>query len=134
MEKKKKNDYWWAPWSSKEGAFKEMVPVTELNRKNAIVQGRMVYIIEPETKSMSRYCGFITICPRYTKGEWLWPLEPFLPRWPEHKDKTHYKIYFDCDQDYEKYKNDYKILIDRGIANKTLYINPKDPILTFFKK
>lgn len=130
---KKSNNYGIAPWEMTKGAITNFVAVTDFNRGNAIVMGRIFYYIEL-SGSKYIYRGATIVRPRLTKGKWLWPHYPWaiVPR--DVQNKTHWEVYYDKEEDYNDYKNDFNEIITNGINKKLLYICPKDPILTFFKK
>ena len=124
---KNANNYGKAPWEFKKGAIDDFVLVTNANRANAIVLGRIYYFIEP-CGSKFLFNGAGVIRPLLKKGWWNWPLYP----WLNVQDKSHFKVNLD-DEDYEKWKTDFDKLISDGINKKTLYICPKDEILKFYQ-
>lgn len=133
-EKPKAEGYWRAPWIMKKGEFETFIPVTEANRKQAIVIGRILYTISKESGNNYRYCGFITVQPCFFIGWWQMPIEPFIPRDAKFKSKTHWKVYLDKNKNRDEWGSEYKTLFDRLIKDKELYIKQSDPILTFIKE
>ena len=130
---KNANNFGIAPWQFKKGAINDFVAVTEFNRKNAICVGRILYFIESiGTNHIFR--GVVSVNNRLTKGKWLWPHYPWAVVPKDIQNKTHFEVYVDKDEDYEFWKTYYDTIITKGINEKTLYICPKDPILTFSKK
>lgn len=130
---KKTNNYNVAPWEMKRDALKDFVLITDLNRKNAIVVGRIYYNIEL-AGSKHIFGGAGVVRPRLKKGEWLWPHYPWSIIPNNVQNKTHFNVFYDKEEDYDEWNNFFDTFISSGIEKKTLYINPKDPILTFFKK
>lgn len=130
-----KKNYSSFPWEMKRDTVKnDFVLITEFNRKNAMsVLGRIYYNIEL-AGSKHLFGGASVVSPRLTKGKWLWPHMPWSLVPKDAQNKTHWEVYYDKDEDYNEWKLFYETIIKKGIENKTLYINPKDPILTFFKK
>lgn len=127
MEKRQTSNFSVAPWYLKGKHIESFSKVTEFNRKQAIVQGRIFYVIEPiGSKWMFR--GTLTIDPCFTKGSWRYP---FMP-WQKNKT-THFKVYFPENLDYNFWWKETKALLDKFIAEGNLYINPADPILTYYK-
>jgi len=130
---KQSSNYGVAPWQLKKGAINDFTLVTEKNRSNAIVLGRILYFMEPIGVNHI-FRGAISVNSRLTKGKWMWPRMPWMPATKEATNKTHFEVYVDKDEDYESWKTYYDYVITKGINEKTLYICQKDPILTFLKK
>jgi hypothetical protein len=124
-----KNNFSAGPWELKKGDIDNFVLVTEVNRKNAIVQGRILYFIDRR----KTFNGTILIAPCLTKGYWRYPHYPWAIIPNDVQNKTHYRVYVDKGEDYNEWILTYKTLIANGIKNQSLYINPKDNILQFFK-
>ena len=130
MAKTTKN-YGMAPWQLTKGAIDNFVAVTDFNRKNAITLGRIYYFIE-SLGSSHIYRGSGLIRPRLTKGWHHWPHLPWSMVPKDVQNKTHWRVFYDTDEDYVKWKDDFDAIITKGINEKTLYICPSDPILTFY--
>lgn len=131
---KNKSNYGVGPWEMTKDAVKNsFVAVTSLNRKNAIELGRILYHIE-SIGSKHIFHGTTLVQSRLSKGKWLWPHMPWAIVPKDIQNRTHFETYFDKEEDYNEWKEFYDKIISKGIEEKTLYINPKDPILTFFKK
>lgn len=112
-------------WNFKRGEVEsKYCAVTHENRKNAIKYGRILYVIEG-----LRYGGYFTVNPYFTKGMYRYPHMP----WEVRNGVTHWKVYYPEDGDYEYWKESFRTLIDKFINEKTLYINPSDPLVTYFK-
>ncbi len=103
--------------------------VTEQNRKQAIVLGRIIYLFKVEAKNELLLCCDIN--PPLKKG---WHE---IPHYPWHYDRpningaTHWKCFYDEDTDYDEWAKNWKRMIDDGIAKKQLYIRVTDPILIY---
>lgn len=115
------------PWNMKKNAIKDFIQVTEDNRKNAIVVGRILYVIDLNG-SVYQFRGTFSIDPCFTKGWFRYPLKPWQNNFP-----GHIKVFMPEDIDYNAWASQNKFLIDDYIFKKTLYIKPTDPILKFFK-
>lgn len=124
----KKNSYLKGPWALKKNEINDFSLVTEINRKNAIVQGRILYVIQREGRAPV-YCGFFTIDPCFTKGWWKVPCKPF-----EKKDEAHRRTFIHEDIVRAKWASEYKSLLDLHIKNEQLFIKSTDPILTYHKE
>lgn len=123
---KQPNTFAKGPWHLKKDEIHRFVKVTEQGRKNAIKYGRILYIID----SGSLFRGTLSVDPCFTKGYWKYPWKP----WEKSNGQTHYRTFFPEDMDLDLYKRTNKTLIDAFIASNSLYINPTDPILTYFKE
>jgi len=131
MAKTPTKNYGMAPWQLTKGAISNFVAVTDFNRKNAIAMGRIYYFIE-KLGSAYMYRGSGLIRPRLTKGWHYWPHMPWSIVPKDVQNKTHWRVFYDADEDYVKWKDDFDVIITKGINEKTLYICPSDPILTFY--
>lgn len=130
---KNKHNYGYSPWELTKGAIDNFILVTEANRKNAITLGRIYYFIEP-SGSKFMFQGASVIRPLLKKGHWNWPHFPWAIIPKDVQNKTHWRQYINEDEDYNEWKCSFDKLISDGITNKTLYINPKDEILKFYKE
>lgn len=127
MAGKNANNYGKGPWDLKKGAINDFVAVTASNRKNAIVLGRILYIIRLNG-TIYQFCGTMSVDPRFTKGWFGYPLKPWQTGFPGHQ-----RIFMPEDMDYNDWKNNNDKIISAHIESKELYIKPSDPILTFKK-
>lgn len=66
--KSKKNDYKKAPWPISKKLYEEFTLITEKNKAEAFVKGRILYCIEV-IGTMITYKGFFEIDPRISKGQ-----------------------------------------------------------------
>lgn len=124
MEKKQKNSFDAGPWVMKPAGIKKLSAVTELNRKNAIQMGRILYIVDIPSKT---FRGTIVVEPCYLKGEWKIPFRPWQAGFP-----GHFSAVFREDMNFTDLKNNNTLMINKFIAEKNLFINPSDPILKFY--
>ena len=115
-----------APWVAERRVLKNMIQVTEQNRKRAIVLGRILYIFEPLGLKFL-YRGNFTVDPHFIKGKYLYPRKPW-------DGGGHFQVTFTKDMDYSDWANSNKTIIQNFIKDGYLYINPNDPILTFVKQ
>ena len=120
----KKNSFLAGSWALKKNEINDFTKVTADNRKQAIVQGRIMYVIK-----MDSYSGFFTIDPCFTKGWWKIPFAPFFK-----KDVKHYRVYFNNDIPRVKWAKDFNSIITKHVESGELYIKPTDPILTYIKE
>lgn len=124
MGKKVTKNYSFAPWNMSKKEFDSFVLVTKDNRKQAIVYGRILYIISGLT-----FRGSITIDPPFEKGWIHYPFKPWM-----NSRQSHYRVFINDNTDYNQYVTSNKALIDKFIEEKSLYLKPTDPILTFKKE
>lgn len=145
--------------------FAEYVEITELNVKNAIITGRIIYQIKTNyvhqkvsnevsifgdeySKVALGYevVSFFDIPPRFTKGWWMMPNYPWDLKHPYVDGKTHYKVFWDSDWEYDEWSNRFKVIQKEPVqrmlkiseyikldTDTKLYIKPTDPILTYIK-
>lgn len=66
-KKSKKNDYKKAPWSISKKLYEEFILITDKNKAEAFVKGRILYCIEV-IGIMITYKGFFEVDPRLSKG------------------------------------------------------------------
>lgn len=124
MEKKVKNSYSFGPWTMKQAEKDSFVQVTFENRPQAIVYGRILYIISGLT-----FRGSFSVDPNFEKGWIHYPFKPWMS-----KTQTHYKVFISEETEQHVYAMNYKKLIDSFIEEKSLYLKPSDPILTYRKE
>lgn len=110
----------------------DYVLITESNRKNAVVIGRIIYYLERSGLKLYK-TGHVVITPCLPKGWWLIPHEPWVKVPRDVQNKTHWNCYLESGMDEEAWAKNNKYLIDRGIELKTMYIKPSDPILTYIQ-
>ena len=122
----KKNSFLAGPWTIKQAAIDTFMKVTPENRKQAVVQGRIMYVIS--TSRPMTYKGFFTIDPCLTKGWWKMPFRPF------DTGSGHYRVFINEDIVRAKWAKDFNDLITRHVANEELFIKPTDPILKYYKE
>lgn len=108
------------------------VLITEDNRKQAVVIGRIFYNLTVKN-GKNILGGFWHIWPCMKKG---WVHHPYYPWDFEHpyiKDtgRTHWKFYQEKDDNYIKWVRTFKERIDKGIKDSNLYIRTTDPILKY---
>ena len=124
MEPKVKKNYSFSPWNMSRKEKDSFVLVTPENRQHAIVYGRILYVI-----SGLLYRGCITVDPCFEKGWIHYPFKPWMS-----KTMTHCRVYISENMDYNQYVTTNKALIDKYIEEKSLYLKPTDPILTYKKE
>jgi hypothetical protein len=121
---KQANTYASGPWYFKKDEVKQkFIRVDESNRKNACVNGRILYIIEG-----SLFRGSFVLQPCFPRGGVKMPWKPWEAGYP-----GHYRVFLDTDSSIDEHVKTYRTLITQYIEEQTLYINPKDPILKFLK-
>ena len=127
MAKIKLNKYNLSSWILKKNEIDEYLIVNELNRKDVITIGRVLYII---SKSGSNYLfrGAMVINPCFTKGWYNYPLMPW-----QCFDKTHFRVNLD-ETNKDEWAKSYKSLIDNYIQEKSIFYKKSDPILEFIKE
>lgn len=97
------------------------ISVTPINRKEAIIIGRTLYVIE-RSGHLINYCGYITIRPRLVKCRLQ------VSNHPHMKD---HQVYIPDDETPEDYKGGFGPLLDKLIEEKKLFIKLKDPITKY---
>jgi len=112
----------------KESLLNTFRKVTEENRKQAIILGRVLYVIERKG-SLITYRGSFSIDPCFEKGYYWYPCRP----WQKNKE-SHYKVFMNEGINRSEWIAINKRLIDMYISQECLYLNPSDPILTFKKE
>lgn len=133
------------------GFLKEFVRVTESNKNNAFVTGRIVYIIKSvygkvQSKASifeedeydfdkplkNDLVGFVSVRPQTMQvGYWNIPNFPWDLKHPYVNGKSHWKAYFDS----ELVRGDdfgVSVTLNDDIKNKMIYIKPSDPILKYY--
>ena len=128
MAKQNVNNYNIGPWEMKRTLIVDFRLITPDNRKNAIVTGRILYIIEPNGLNFT-FRGTMSIDPCFVQGWFKYPLKPWQSGYPSHT-----RVYMNANMDYNVWASENKILIDRYINEKVLYLKPTDPILTYYKE
>lgn len=110
-----------APWLMKKGEMAAYIPVTNLNRKDAVIMGRTFYCIEVVGPFIT-YQGYFTIRPRLTNGRMQVSGHPHM---------RSYSVWMQEDESPADYKEAFDSLISRLIEEKKLYINLKDKITKY---
>jgi hypothetical protein len=128
MANKNKTNYGAGPWPMKRSLIEDFILVTPDNRKQAVIIGRILYIIAPSGSNYT-FRGTMSIDPCFTKGWILFPCKPW-----ETPNTGHRRVYIPAGFDYEEWKDTNKRLIDGYIESKELYIRQTDPILTYLKE
>jgi hypothetical protein len=93
-----------------------MIQVTEVNRKFAVVLGRVLAICEPKGNDLLLVLNEFDIRPRLKKG------------WRVHGS---HKFYCTEDESREEYANSFKEILDTEIKKGRLYFNPKKHIVKY---
>jgi hypothetical protein len=128
MEKKQTSNYSFGPWDLKKKDIDNFRIVTELNRKKAVVIGRILYIISL-SKNTHTFRGTLTVTPCFDKGYWMCPFMPWM-----NSSLSHYSVRFDEPINKEDWVVSHKLILDKFISEKSLFIKPTDPILTYKKQ
>lgn len=102
------------------------VLITPENRKTAIVIGRILYTIHK-----GKLVNYDKIGPCFKRGWYEIPHFPWNTEHPYVQGKTHFKMWSGEESNFNAWKDMWKDTIDKGIADKTLYIRLTDPILTY---
>lgn len=126
-DEKKKSNFGAGPWIMKKKQFDDFRKVTTQNWPNANVMGRILYIIEVTGKNYL-FRGTMTIEPCFRAGWVRFPFKPWMQGYPGYQS-----VKMDTDMNYNDYVKTNKALIHKYIAEETLFINPNDPILTFYQ-
>lgn len=126
MSKEPKKNFNTAPWGAKRSLVSNFTLVTENNRKEAVVLGRLLYIFEPLGHDFL-YRGCFSVDPLFKKGRYRYPLRPW-------NGGGHYSVYITEDMDYQEWKDNYSSLIQKFVKEGTLYYNSSEPLLTFVKE
>lgn len=117
------------PWPLKNKQINDFIPVTKINRKHIVVQGRILYVIEGRGNPYT-YSGYFTIDPCFTKGWWMYPFLPFSKR---ESGQSHFKFRQDEDVNRDEWARNYNKMITDYIEKEILYIRQEDPILLYYK-
>lgn len=65
---KQGGSYLRAPWVMKLVALDDFVLITDENKKNAMVQGRIIYVIDDTKTKNPKYCGYKIFDPCFKQG------------------------------------------------------------------
>lgn len=117
-----------APWIMSRKEFEKFKAITEANRKNAVMQGRIIYSISDMGKVIT-YLGCRVIDPCFTKGNWRVQHKPFV----KGTHSSFFEVFFREDMNRSHWASSWDAILKEGIEKKQLYINPSDPILKYFK-
>ena len=127
MEKQKKTNFGVGPWMLGKGVIDQFSAVTTSNVGNAIIIGRILYIIE-KVGHQYMFRGSMSVDPVFDQGWWQYPFKPW-----QKKEGGHFKVYMNSNMDFAETKRINRILINGYIEKNQLYIKTTDPILTYFK-
>lgn len=111
-------------WKVKPTDMKLFTAVTAANRKNAVVMGRVLYVIE-SNGSLVNYRGYFVVRPQLVKGELKIQGHPHM---------TDQNYYFREDEDYNDYVKSFDKLITQQIEKKQLFFKITDPLVKHIKK
>jgi len=117
-KKSKQGNFRNAPWLMPKTQLEGFTLITEANKQEARVIGRVLYNIE-----FSIYGGFFEIMPRLKKGRLSMTNHPFFPD---------FSIWITADESMEDYKHRFKPvthLLERGV----LYYKIEDKIVKYGK-
>jgi hypothetical protein len=109
-------------WKLKKNSMTDYRLVTPENRKQAVIIGRILYVI---TDLVFR--GTMTVTPCFDSG---WYFIPWMPWMGE----GHYTVFFNEPTNRDDWISSNKALLDLHINEQSLYIKPTDPILTYKKQ
>lgn len=109
------------PWRFRRESLTPFVKVTDENRVNAAITGRILYIIEG-----TLYRGHLVLHPAFKKGNNVMQRKP----WEKNKEDF-YTVYITEDMNYNEHTTLLKRLVSKFIAEGTLFINPSDPVLKY---
>lgn len=119
---KQPNTYAKGPWNFKRTELDKFAKVTPANRAHAVKYGRIFYVIDG-----TLFRGAFTVDPCFSKGQWMYPWKPW------ESGTGHFKVFMPEDMNFEEYKASYKAMIDKMIDEGSLYVNPSDPVLTYYR-
>lgn len=117
-----------APWVMSKKEFEKFILITDINRKNAIIQGRIIYTIS-EVGKVITYCGNRVVDPCFTKGRWRVDHKPFAKNIPT----PTFEVYIYEGMDRASWSSFWETTLRDGIDKKELFINPSDPIIQYYK-
>lgn len=103
--------------------MKTFISVTTTNRKNAVVMGRILYVIE-SNGTLVNYRGYFVVRPRLLKGEMKVHGHPYM---------TDQNYFLREDEDYNEYVKSFDKLITQQIEKKQLFFKLTDPFVKHIK-
>lgn len=110
-------------WKMKPKEFELFTAVTASNRKNAVIMGRVLYVIE-KVGSMITYRGYIVVRPRLVKGRVSVKQHPFLPD---------HGAYINEDEDFDSYRDSFNKIITLKISENQLFFKLTDKLVKYDK-
>lgn len=110
-------------WKVKPADMKTYTPVTAANRKNAVVMGRVLYVIE-SNGNLINYRGYFVVRPRLVRGELKIQGHPHM---------TNQNTFIPSDEDYNEWKNSFDSLITQQINKKQLFFKLSDPLVKYIR-
>lgn len=128
MAKPKSSSYNVAPWIMGRKEFEKFIPITDINRKNAIIQGRIIYRISV-VGNIITFCGHKVIDPCFTKGRWKIDHLPFT----KNVSSPTFEVYIFDEMNRGEWASFWEKTLRKGIEKKELFINPNDPIIQYYK-
>ena len=118
--KSKTNNFNQIPWSMSKELFKEFTLVTEKNKAEVVIKGRILYAITI-TGNIITYCGFYEVDPRMAKGK-LWV--------SNHMFFQDYSVYITETESISDYEERFKS-VNNKMAEKRLYYRKSDKIVKY---
>ncbi len=103
-------------WRVKPKDFESFTAVTISNRKNAVVMGRILYVID----DIKCYKGYFVIRPQLVKGRLSITNHPYLP------DNN---IFIKEDEPFNDYKSSFDKLITLQIEKQQLFFKLTDQLI-----
>lgn len=97
--------------------MEDFTPITSVNRKNAVILGRILYVID----DLKIFKGYISIRPRLVKGRLK----------IEHLHEPNQNYWLKEDETLEDYKSSFDKLITLQIETKQLFFKLKDPLIKY---
>jgi hypothetical protein len=122
----KKRDFRLAPWPMHKKELNDYVLLTDDNKKNAMVTGRIIYVIDSSITKEPQYCGYKTFDPCFTQGLYNITL-------PDFWDLKEMKHAVPADMDKAEWQKMWVSLINDGVRRKRLYIKKNDQLIKYFK-
>lgn len=108
-------------WKIKPKEMESFISVTAANRKNAVVMGRILYVID----DLRTFKGYFTIRPRLVKGRLI------ITNHPYEKDQNYF---LKEDESAEYYKSSFDKLITLKINEKQLFFKLTDTLVNYDKE
>lgn len=115
-----------APWVMKPAQLDDFVLITEANKKNAMVIGRIIYVIDDAKTKTPKYGGYKTFDPCFKQGLYRITLPSF---WSIEEMKHPVP----ADQDKKEWDRFWVAIINDGIKRERLFIKKNEPLIKYFK-